>query len=130
MTKSLPNKRLLFLPLITLVASLGVSLLFAEMILRALNWYCPVQHESEEPYQFSIKRHHELTPNARYRHKELEYDYIWENNSLGMRDRQRSPRKDPQSFRIFFLGDSMVQGYGVPLEQTMASLLEASLNKP
>jgi len=130
LTESLPNKRLWFLPLITLVASLGVSLLFAEMILRALNWYCPVQQESEEPYQFSVKRHHELTPNTRYRHKELEYDYIWENNSLGMRDRQRSPSKDPQSFRIFFLGDSMVQGYGVPLEQTMVSLLETSLNKP
>jgi hypothetical protein len=47
-----------------------------------------------------------------------------------MRDHERSPNKEPRSFRILFLGDSFVQGWGVTLDQTMAALLEDSLNKP
>src|SRR5262249_23284013 len=55
---------------------------------------------------------------------------IWANNSLGMRDRERALKKDPNSFRILFLGDSMVQGYGVAREQSMVARLETSLNEP
>ena len=132
MRKLISQKRLWLLNSIILIVSLGISLLFAELALRARDWYYSAHAGSQQdwPSEFSATRHHRLVPNARYRHKEPEYDYIWENNSLGMRDRERSPSKDPQSFRIFFLGDSMIQGYGVSLEQTMVSLLEASLNKP
>jgi hypothetical protein len=130
------RKRLWFLNSILLIVSLSTSLLFVELILRTRDWYHVArggfqqQLEANEPYEFSTTRHHRLVGNARYRHKELEYDYIWANNSLGMRDRERSPHKEPGSFRILFLGDSFVQGLGVPLEQTMAALLETSLNKP
>jgi hypothetical protein len=135
MEKLISPKRLWLLRLIIVVLSLSISLLFVEMIFRARDWHHAAQagyqqSDEKKPYEFSTTRHHRLIPNARYRHKELEYDYVWANNSLGMRDRERSPHKEPGSFRILFLGDSFVQGYGVPLEQTMAALLEASLNKP
>lgn len=130
------QKRLWLLNLIVMVTSLSISLLFVELIIRARDRYqvaqSGFQQQSDEkkPYEFSTTRHHRLIPNARYRHKELEFDYVWANNSLGMRDRERSPHKETGSYRILFLGDSFVQGWGVPLERTMATLLEASLNKP
>jgi SGNH hydrolase-like domain, acetyltransferase AlgX len=80
--------------------------------------------------EFCSTRHHRLTPNGRLRHRSYEFDYVWTNNSLGMRDRERPRAKPPGTFRVLFLGDSMVQGHGVPLEQTMAALLESRLNQP
>lgn len=135
MGKSIFQKRPWLLNLIIVVVSLITSLLFAELILRARDWYYAAQSgyqqlDKKKPYEFSTTRHHRLIPNARYRHKEPEFDYVWVNNSLGMRDRERPLKKEPGSFRILFLGDSFVQGWGVPQEQTMTALLEASLNKP
>jgi hypothetical protein len=125
----------MLLGLVTVVFSFSVSLLFAEMVLRVNDWYRSpkpgtLQLDQDVTYVFSATRHHRLIPSARYRHKEIEYDYLWANNSLGMRDRERSVEKDPDSFRIIFLGDSMVQGYGVPFEQSMVYRLETSLNQP
>jgi len=129
------KKRITLLGLVTVVFSFGVSLLFAEMILRVNDWYRAsklgtLQLDQDVAYEFSATRHHRLIPGARYRHKEFEYDYLWANNSLGMRDRKRSIHKDADRFRILFLGDSMVQGYGVPFEQSMVYRLETSLNQP
>jgi lysophospholipase L1-like esterase len=59
-----------------------------------------------------------------------EFNYLWENNSLGMRDPERKLEKDAETFRVLFLGDSFVQGYGVPREQSMVALLEQNLNQP
>ena len=136
MQKESTQKRLRLFSLIALLLSISFSLIIAELILRARDWYCATQKGTapqeyrNNPYEFSATRHHRLIPNVRYRHKELEFDYVWANNSLGMRDRERSPRSDPQNFRILFLGDSIVQWYGVPLAQTMVSYLEESLNQP
>lgn len=137
MTRSdlLPRRRLWFLRLLTIVIALSASLFFVELILHIQAWYQAAHGLSSaerhsEVYEFSATRHHRLVANARYRHKELEFDYLWSNNSLGMRDRERSLPKASGSFRVLFLGDSMVQGYGVPQEQTMITLLEASLNNP
>ncbi|MEY3869711.1 MAG: hypothetical protein RLZZ338_3602 [Cyanobacteriota bacterium] len=127
-------QRLLLLQVTTVLISLGISLLLGEFILRAFAWYnssygvANIQKQ-EKPYEFSPSRHHRLKPNFRYRHKDIEYDYLWENNALGMRDRERSITKDSNTFRILVLGDSMVQGYGVPLEQSMVYLLEKNLNQ-
>lgn len=134
MDKPRTPQRLLLLQVTTVFISLAFSLLLGEIILRSLAWYnshygiAKIQKQ-EKAYEFSPSRHHRLKPNFRYRHKEVEYDYLWENNALGMRDQERSITKDPQTFRILFLGDSMVQGYGVPLEQSMVYLLEKNLNK-
>jgi lysophospholipase L1-like esterase len=111
-------------------------MVFAELILRVKDGYVAVQAKADQqlyqdrPSEFSMTRHHRLIPGVRYRHKEQEYDYIWANNALGMRDRERSLKSNPRSFRILFLGDSMVQGYGVPLEHSMVYRLEDILNDP
>ena len=81
-------------------------------------------------YEFCASRHHRLLPNGRFRHTSYEYDYIWANNSLGMRDRERPRQKPPDAFRILILGDSMIQGQGVTLEDAMVTRLEGLLNHP
>jgi hypothetical protein len=49
-------------------------------------------------------------------------------NSLGMRDRERSVAPAPGTIRIALLGDSLVAATQVPLEKTMAQVLERTLN--
>lgn len=49
-------------------------------------------------------------------------------NSLGMRDRERSVVPAPGTIRIALLGDSLVAATQVPLEKTMAQVLERALN--
>ncbi len=78
-------------------------------------------------YEFCPARHHCLKPNAHYRHTGYEFDYEWDNNSLGMRDREHGMRRDPGTLRMLFLGDSFVQGHGVRLEDTMVARLEARM---
>jgi hypothetical protein len=80
-------------------------------------------------FAFCPSRHHCLVPNGRYRHTSAEFDYRWTNNALGMRDRERQWQKAPGAFRILVLGDSMVQGHGVALEDSMAWQLEEHLRR-
>lgn len=80
-------------------------------------------------FAFCPSRHHCLIPDGRYRHASAEFDYLWSNNALGMRDRERRWEKAPGAFRILVLGDSMVQGHGVVLEDTMVWQLEERLRR-
>jgi hypothetical protein len=50
-------------------------------------------------------------------------------NSLGMRDRERTVTPAPGTIRIALLGDSLVAATQVPLEKTMAQVLERTLNR-
>jgi lysophospholipase L1-like esterase len=50
-------------------------------------------------------------------------------NSLGMRDRERSTRKEPGSFRILVLGDSHTFGWGVEQSEPYPAVLEKLLNE-
>jgi len=50
-------------------------------------------------------------------------------NSHGLRDREYSPSKPPDVYRIVMLGDSTTFGWGVATEQTVAKILEAELNR-
>jgi len=50
-------------------------------------------------------------------------------NSKGLRDKELSYEKRPNTFRILVLGDSFVEGMQVPLEETFAKRLEAKLNE-
>jgi lysophospholipase L1-like esterase len=49
-------------------------------------------------------------------------------NSHGLRDREYSEQKPPEVYRILMLGDSTTLGWGVPLDQTVAKILERNLN--
>ena len=117
-----------------IATSTVVSLLMVEGFLRLrerLRNETPTASTFDEAiYTFDPARHHRLIPNGRYRHASYEFDYVWANNSLGMRDREHPLRKPPETFRIFVLGDSFIQGYGVLLEETMVHRLETGLNQP
>lgn len=110
-----------------------LALLLAEGALRALRHVrvstAQPTADWEQIFSFSALRHHRLNANMQFRHREPEFDYLWANNALGMRDRERALEKSAATRRILFLGDSFVQGYGVPLEQSMVALLEESLNR-
>lgn len=121
-------------PLFLMFVSISFAFVLMEVVVRAAMFadLLPGEREQWSPMsESSVTRHHALLPNATRRHVELEYDYVWANNSLGMRDRERtvSIGRD-RPFKILFLGDSMVQGYGVALEESMVYLLERQLNQP
>lgn len=54
---------------------------------------------------------------------------IYSINSAGFRDREFSKKKDPAVFRIVMLGDSIVWGHGLALQDTFAKQLESLLNE-
>lgn len=110
----------------SVIAAVGVALLASEIALRLL---LPEPRVTGRVYEFSSTLHHRLVPGGSMRHVSAEFDYLWVNNSLGMRDRERSAHKADGTFRILFLGDSMIQGHGVPLEATVPFLLESALSR-
>ena len=69
-------------------------------------------------------------PNQRtYGYVEKRYQNILETNSWGFHDRERRIEKDPGTFRIQVYGDSMIQGYCVPTQETIPSLIEKFLEE-
>src|SRR4026209_856688 len=50
-------------------------------------------------------------------------------NSLGMRDREQSVTSSPGTIRIALLGDTPLAATQVPIEKTMAQVLERTLNR-
>lgn len=50
-------------------------------------------------------------------------------NSKGLRDVEHNCEKEEGIFRIVVLGDSFMEAYQVPLEQSFPRLLEKNLNK-
>ena len=131
-----PARRLRTWMLRLLAVGFGLlgALLVAELAVRARDLAYGKSNTGSEfegsVYEFCRSRHHRLIPNGRYQHSSYEFNYTWANNSLGMRDRERAREKAPGTFRIFFLGDSFIQGHGVRLEDAMVTRLEASLNQP
>lgn len=53
---------------------------------------------------------------------------LYEINSAGFRDREFPEAKPAGVFRIVLLGDSIAWGHGLPLEQSLAKVLEGLLN--
>lgn len=51
-------------------------------------------------------------------------------NGLGLRDVERAYAAAPGTFRVLALGDSYIEGYSVPLEQTVTQVLEHALARP
>lgn len=116
-----------------MVISLSLTLFSLELGLRLYDTYSASQPSEADDwgliFEFSTTRHHRLLPHGRILHTELEFAYIFENNALGMRDRERKAKKRANDYRIFFLGDSFIQGDGVALEDTITIQLENNLNQ-
>jgi hypothetical protein len=69
-------------------------------------------------------------PGARATYHRREYTTEVAFNSHGLREVERGYGAPPGTFRVLALGDSFVEGYTVPHEQTMTHVLETELAPP
>ncbi|MEE3331763.1 MAG: hypothetical protein VX246_12910 [Myxococcota bacterium] len=63
-------------------------------------------------------------PNASYEHQMACFRVTYESNSAGARDRERALRASQS--RIIVLGDSLIEGWGLPSHDRVTDLLEGS----
>lgn len=62
-----------------------------------------------------------------YGYVEKGYSNVLTTNSMGFHDVERSQDKQPGTFRILYIGDSLTSGVGVPVKSTIPSLVEKML---
>lgn len=72
--------------------------------------------------------HHGFVPKGRGRNYTKEFRSVYLINSFGIRDKEYTFERLPQTFRILVFGDSFTEGYGVNIEDTFSKHLEALLN--
>jgi lysophospholipase L1-like esterase len=68
-----------------------------------------------------------LEPDASSFQRTRDYGVLVRTNALGMRDRPHDPLPAPGSFRIVVLGDSFMEAYQVPLENSLPYRLQERL---
>ena len=66
-------------------------------------------------------------PGAHLTFRRREYTVDFALNRYGLRDPERGYEAPPGTMRVLALGDSFVEGFGVPLEQTVTQVLETTL---
>ncbi len=64
-----------------------------------------------------------------FRHKKTCFDVIYETNSIGARDRERTVSSSNQS-RVVVIGDSFAEGWGVNVEDRFSNILEENTGRP
>jgi hypothetical protein len=103
-----------------LTGSLVVALLLAEIVLRVIGFSLPVLHTYDD-----------VTGSKHFAGAEgwqrAEGEAFITINRDGLRDREHSRTKPPNTFRIAILGDSNAEALQVPLESTFWSVLERQL---
>ncbi len=68
-------------------------------------------------------------PSSECRSQTPEWNIINKHNSFGLRNPETTLEKPANTFRILYLGDSFVQGYGVAEEKSFVRTLEKKLNE-
>ena len=106
--------------LLLLFISLLVALLIAEAALRIVGYSNPYFYTFEDQTGWTLR------PNVAgwFRKEGAAYVRI---NSAGLRDREHTEQKPPNTFRIAIVGDSFAEALQVPMEQTFWHLLESKL---
>jgi lysophospholipase L1-like esterase len=101
-----------------LAATVGVCVVAGEVVLRARGFGRPLAHEYDEALFWKMSPGQlAFTPF---------YRVSYRTNSRGLRDGEISA-KAPGAYRVLLLGDSVVFGHGVPVEDTLAERLERGL---
>ncbi len=119
-----------FAPLLLVLASTLLTLLLLEGTARLLRRGGGGGKEEAE-----VGRYHEYypilgwskRPGARVVYRRREYTVEVAINGHGLRDPERGYEAPTGTRRILALGDSFVEGYTVPLPQTVTQVLESSL---
>ncbi|MCA1629134.1 MAG: SGNH/GDSL hydrolase family protein [Acidobacteria bacterium] len=103
-----------------ILVSLLAGLLVAEIALRVVGYTFPTFYTTDD------SRGYRLQPGMRgwYRKEGESYVQI---NSDGLRDREHSRRKPPDTFRVALLGDSYAEALQVPADAAFWRVLEANL---
>jgi hypothetical protein len=65
-------------------------------------------------------------PNATWRHQTPCFDVVYDASSVGARDVER--REMAATNRVVVLGDSFIEGWGLPLGKRLSNLLESATN--
>src|SRR5712691_8738577 len=125
--------RALLVNVATALASLAVGLLVIEGVARATLRRRGGGKERDEASLYMEYDPHlgwKHRPGARATYHRREYTTEVAFNSHGLRETERDYAAPPGTFRVLALGDSFVEGYTVPYEQTMTHVLETSLARP
>src|SRR6185295_5457463 len=114
-----------------LLGSIGVTLLLLEGVARVLR----ARHGGgKEALEARLYNEYDpllgwrKKPGARVTYRRREYTVEVAVNSHGLRDPERGYEAPPGTLRVLALGDSFLEGYTVPLEQTVTQVLERELN--
>ncbi len=118
MNKSIRN---VFMNLALLFGSMFFLIMVGEIILRLIGFSNP------NFYTYNDIVGHRLYPGAEgwFRKEGEAYIRI---NSDGLRDREHTLKKPPNTIRIAVLGDSYTAAFQVPIEYTFWSVMERNLN--
>ena len=68
-------------------------------------------------------------PNKKYTPENSDFQYPYQTNSLGLREKEFGKQKKDSSIRIFVTGDSFAEGQGAPYDSTWVHLLGTYLAK-
>ena len=115
----------------TILSNVSISLASIALCLLAIEVFFVVRHESVISELEKGRGERELCtlsspiPDLIYTGKPGKCG----KNSRGYRDRERSFDKSEGIFRVVVIGDSVASGHGVPIENSVASLLEEDLNQ-
>ena len=86
-----------------------------------------LEPQPESRYSYSPATYFEPTPGARYVYRQQEFSVPVSINDFGMRDQPRQKEKPAGGLRVALLGDSFAEGLQVPVDSTLARLLETRL---
>lgn len=116
MAKSIIYKAIIFL------FGCVLAFVFGEAVLRSLGYAASdIYTQGKEGLLI-------LNPNKKIHIRSVCFQNDVKTNSLGFHSREYSLEKPTEVFRIAIIGDSFIEAMQVPLEKTVASLLEQKLN--
>jgi lysophospholipase L1-like esterase len=125
-TQTLARSKAIIVNICLLIISLAVTLLLAEFVIRALGIQKIVRLN---PDIYKISENPIISYELRPNYKGETYGVAVQTNSAGMLGREYSRQKPPDTIRIALVGDSVVFGIGVGMEDNTASSLERVLNQ-
>jgi acetyltransferase AlgX (SGNH hydrolase-like protein) len=127
----MPRRRQLLLNLGLATGSVFVSLLALEGFARAALSFGGGKERDEASQYMEHDPHRgwRHRPGARATYRRREYTTEIAINARGLRGADRDYTAPPGTLRVLALGDSFVEGYTVPEDQTVTQALEASLHE-